>query len=99
MWKITKAQAPQICYPYVHSFQNFQCHHSAANSSSVLPGLAEKASQSGQVCVDASFKFRLLGDSVVKNQPVSAGDAEDVGLIPESGRLPGGGNGNPLQYS
>ena len=24
---------------------------------------------------------------------------EDVGLIPESGRSPGGGNGNPLQYS
>ena len=26
-------------------------------------------------------------------------DAGDVGLIPESGRYPGGGNGNPLQYS
>ena len=26
-------------------------------------------------------------------------DAEDVGLIPMSGRSPGGGNGNPLQYS
>ena len=36
---------------------------------------------------------------MVKNQPASAGDAEDVGLIPESGRSPGGGNGNPLQYS
>ena len=26
-------------------------------------------------------------------------NAEDVGLIPGSGRYPGGGNGNPLQYS
>ena len=33
---------------------------------------------------------------VVKNPPVSAGD---LGLIPESGRSPGEGKGNPLQYS
>ena len=30
---------------------------------------------------------------------VNAGDAEDMGLIPGSGRLPGEGNGNRLQYS
>ena len=29
----------------------------------------------------------------------SAGGARDVGLIPALGRSPGGGNGNPLQYS
>ena len=29
----------------------------------------------------------------------SACDAEDPGLIPRSGRSPGEGNGNPLQYS
>ena len=33
---------------------------------------------------------------MVKNVPAKAGD---VGLIPGSGRSPGGGNGNPLQYS
>ena len=33
---------------------------------------------------------------VVKNLPANAGDA---GLIPGFGRSPGGGNGNPLQYS
>ena len=38
------------------------------------------------------------GGSVVKNLPANAGDVEDAGLIPESGRSPGGGNGNPLQY-
>ena len=39
------------------------------------------------------------GGSVVKNLPIKAGDAGDVGLIPGLGRSPGGGNGNPLQYS
>ena len=36
---------------------------------------------------------------VVKNPPANAGDTRDVGSIPGSGRSPGVGNGNPLQYS
>ena len=36
---------------------------------------------------------------VVKNSPANAGDIRDVGSIPSSGRSPGGGHGNPLQYS
>ena len=36
---------------------------------------------------------------VVKNPPANAGDIRDTGLIPVSGRSPGGGHGNPLQYS
>ena len=36
---------------------------------------------------------------VVKNPPANAGDIRDVGSIPGSGRFPGGGHGNPLQYS
>ena len=36
---------------------------------------------------------------VVKNPSASIGDIRDVGLILESGRSPGGGHGNPLQYS
>ena len=39
------------------------------------------------------------GDSVVKHPPASAGDARDAGSIPELGRSPGVGTGNPLQYS
>jgi hypothetical protein len=31
---------------------------------------------------------------VVKNPPASGGDTGDLGLIPESGRYPGVGNGN-----
>ena len=33
---------------------------------------------------------------MVKSLPASAGDKRDIGLIPGSGRFPGGGNGNPL---
>ena len=36
------------------------------------------------------------GGSGVKNPPANAGD---MGLIPGSGRSPGKGNGNPVQYS
>ena len=36
---------------------------------------------------------------VVKNLPAKAGDMSDAGLIPGSERSPGGGHGNPFQYS
>ena len=36
---------------------------------------------------------------VIKNLPVNAGDIRDMGWIPGSGRSPGGGHGNPFQYS
>ena len=36
---------------------------------------------------------------MVKNPPANAGHIRDVGLIPGLGRYPGGGHGNPLQYS
>ena len=35
----------------------------------------------------------------VKNLPAGAGDIRDTGSIPESGRSPGGGHGNPFQNS
>jgi len=36
---------------------------------------------------------------VLKNLPANAGDIRDAGSIPGSERSPGGGHGNPLQYS
>ena len=39
------------------------------------------------------------GGSVIKNLPANVGEARDVGSIPGLGRFPGGGQGNPLQYS
>ena len=60
-----------------------------------------------KITVDGDYsneiKRRLLlgfpGGTVMKNLAASAGDARDVSSIPESGRSPGGGDGNPLQYS
>ena len=34
---------------------------------------------------------------MVKDLPANAGSTRDIGLIPGSGRSPGGGNGNPFQ--
>jgi len=34
-----------------------------------------------------------------KESVCNAGDARDAGSIPKLGRSPGGGNGNPVQYS
>ena len=47
---------------------------------------------------EARYKFIMVfpSGSAVKNPPASAGN---VSLIPGSGRAPGEGNGNPLQYS
>ena len=36
---------------------------------------------------------------VVKNPPANAEDVKDADSVPGSGRAPGGGHGNPLQYS
>ena len=53
-----------------------------------------------QFKVHIFIHYRFLqgfpGGSVVKNPPANAGD---TGSIPGLGRSPGGGNGNPLQYS
>ena len=36
---------------------------------------------------------------MVNNLPTNAGHIRDVGSVPELGRSPGGGHGNPLRYS
>ena len=43
--------------------------------------------------------YRVPGGSEVKASACNVGDAGDAGSIPEMGRSPGEGNGNPLQYS
>ena len=50
-------------------------------------------------CPNPWLCFLTWVELVVKNLPANAGDIGDVGSIPESERSPGGGNGNPLQYS
>ena len=43
--------------------------------------------------------YILWASQVINNSPANAGDARDLGSISRSGRFPGVGNGNPLQYS
>ena len=52
--------------------------------------------------MDEFLKFNLRERKavlVVKNPPANAGDLRVMDLIPRWGRFPGGGHGNPLQYS
>ena len=42
-----------------------------------------------------TYLMSFPGSSIVKNLPAKAGDMDS---IPGSGRPPGEGNGNPLQY-
>ena len=51
------------------------------------------------IMVFSDVKSFFSGGAMVKNPPANAGDVRDVGSIPGSGRSPGGGNCNPLQYS
>ena len=50
------------------------------------------------VCVK-SWVWGFPSGSVVKKPPANDGDARDLGSIPELGRSPGEGNGNPIQGS
>ena len=48
----------------------------------------------------SDFHFHFFpGDPRLKNPPANAGDTRDAGSIHGSGRSPGGGHGNALQYS
>ena len=61
--------------------------------------LADSVSFGSKLSVH-SFNFRgFPGGSVGKESACNAGDARDSGSIPGWGRSPGGGHGNPLQYS
>ena len=82
-----------ICYSYMHT--NFTVHQSRL--------LGRKATQ----CIKEQrhvlpTKFcivKAVGFPGGSDGKESACNAGDLGLIPESGRSLGGGNGNPLQYS
>ena len=47
----------------------------------------------------AQYTLGFPGGAGGKNPPANAGDVRDAGLIPRSGKSPGGGHGNPPQYS
>ena len=49
--------------------------------------------------VSVIYIYGFQGGAVVKTPPADAGDKNDMGSIPGSGRSPGVGHGNPAQYS
>ena len=54
------------------------------------------------IIITDKYKYRFRASQiarVVKNPPTSAGDIREASSIPGSGRSPGGGHGDPLQYS
>ena len=74
------------------------------------PGTCQSASGTHSPMIHTAplpQEFKRKGESfrasqvalVVKNLPANAGDTRFTGSIPGSGRSPGGGHGNPLQYS
>ena len=69
----------------------------------VVPSLGQTLYQELELTKKRNSTYIFLETSqvaqVVKNPPANAGDPKDVGSIPGSGRSPGVGNGNPLQYS
>ena len=52
-----------------------------------------------EICWDLANSGASQVTLVVKNPPANAGVVRDTSSIPGLGRSPGGGNGNPLQYS
>ena len=64
--------------------------------SSPNPPAPHNVTVSGDGAFNKVVMVKFQGGSVVKNQPANAGEG---GSIPRTGRSPGGGNGNPLQYS
>ena len=66
--------------------------------------MATVASEAYSPCGWEFQKFQLPKEAsqvalVVKKPPANAGDVKDPSSIPRSGRSPGGGYGDPLQYS
>ena len=49
--------------------------------------------------MDYALQVGFPGGAVINNPPANAGYKRALGSIPGSGRSPGVGNGNPLQYS
>ena len=63
------------------------------------PGFSVHGIFQARVLEWGAIVFSIQVELVVKNLPANARDIGDTGLIPGSGRSPGGGNGNLLQYS
>ena len=96
--------------PETHISRSFISHHIFKDPFSIYGNICRfqrlGSSFFGRSHSVYSCNSYILGESsvqkasqVVKNLPASAGDIRDTDWIPGSERSPGGGHGNPLQYS
>ena len=81
-----------------HYFSGFECFGCEIRTPSQQCLRAECDPHTHSLGSNSPYKG-FPSASVVKNPSADAGDARDVCSIPGSGRPPGEGNGNPLQYS
>ena len=65
----------------------------------VSQSLGQRQQRDRQNGIDIKMIKPLQGALGVKNPPANVGDIRDAGSIPGLGRSPGGGHGNPPQYS
>ena len=74
-------------------------HRGSKTLGKVLPALKTITVPSNSFFFLKQVPILLMGFPGSSEGKESAGNAGDLGLIPGSGRSPGKGNGNPLQYS
>ena len=71
----------------------------------LLAGAVETMSRLSSRRGDIRYEPELIelagfaGGAIGKETPANSGDVKDLGLTPGLGRSPGGGHGNPFQYS
>ena len=95
-----------VSYQIHHAQKRTQAHIQEKHTFSWLfkpRGISLKRPEKGDQCCQLDWATSLVAPAsqlvlVVKHLPANVGDIKDAGLIPESGRSPQGGNGNPLQY-
>ena len=75
---------------------DFSKSFSQSNLSSWIPGYSPQFG-SNQIFLFLFWASQVA--LVIKNPPANAGDIRDTSSVPGLGRSPGGGQGNPLQYS
>ena len=111
-WVICHPVCVYVCVSiYVHIqiniFHILFIHSSVAEHLGCFHVLAIITSATVNIGVNVSFQIKSFlwyiwasqGVLEVKNLLANAGDIRDLGSIPGLGRSPGGGHGNPLQYS
>ena len=94
-----------MCPALVQSVRNKKVTSQGPNMAAWGPrvqmkeGLFPEKGEARACCYGTLYQQGFPGGTSGKNPPANAGDIRDVGSIPGLGRSPGGGQGNPLQYS